>query len=138
MNETLGKIHFWGTIIPFNCIFIPLFILGSAGQHRRVYSYENFPDLAIPQYQDMRVFATISLLVMLGFQLVFFYNCFISWRKKEKDAGKNPWRSNTLEWVAESPPPHGNFPELPHCYRGPYEYGTPGREEDYFPQNLPA
>ncbi len=138
MNETLGKIHFWGTIIPFNCIFIPLFILGSAGQHRRVYSYENFPDLAQPQFQDLRVFATISLLVMLGFQLVFFYNCFISWRKKEKDAGRNPWRSNTLEWVAESPPPHGNFPELPHCYRGPYEYGTPGREEDYFPQNLPA
>jgi hypothetical protein len=26
MNETLGKIHFWGTIIPFNFIFIPLFI----------------------------------------------------------------------------------------------------------------
>ncbi len=138
MNETLGKIHFWGTIIPFNCIFIPLFMLGSAGQHRRIYSYENFPDLAQPQFQDLRVFATISLLVMLGFQLVFFYNCFISWRKKEKDAGKNPWRSNTLEWVAESPPPHGNFPELPHCYRGPYEYGTPGREDDYFPQNLPA
>ena len=138
MNETLGKIHFWGTIIPFNCIFIPLFVLGAAGQHRRIYSYENFPDLALPQYQDMRVFATTALLVMLGFQLVFFYNCFISWRKKEMDAGRNPWRSNTLEWVAESPPPHGNFPELPHCYRGPYEYGTPGREEDYFPQNLPA
>jgi len=138
MNETLGKIHFWGTIIPFNCIFIPLFVLGAAGQHRRIYSYENFPDLALPQFQDMRVFATTALLVMLGFQLVFFYNCFISWRKKEMDAGRNPWRSNTLEWVAESPPPHGNFPELPHCYRGPYEYGTPGREEDYFPQNLPA
>ena len=138
MNETLGKIHFWGTIIPFNCIFIPLFVLGAAGQHRRIYSYENFPDLALPQFQDMRVFATTALLVMLGFQLVFFYNCFISWRKKDMDAGRNPWRSNTLEWVAESPPPHGNFPELPHCYRGPYEYGTPGREEDYFPQNLPA
>jgi len=138
MNETLGKIHFWGTIIPFNCIFIPLFVLGAAGQHRRVYSYENFPDLAIPHFQDMRVFATIALLIMLGFQLVFFYNCFISWRKKEMDAGNNPWRSTTLEWVAESPPPHGNFTELPHCYRGPYEYGNPDREEDYFPQNLPA
>ena len=30
MNETLGKMHFWGTIIPFNFIFIPLFILGRA------------------------------------------------------------------------------------------------------------
>jgi cytochrome c oxidase subunit 1 len=139
MNETLGKIHFWGTIIPFNCIFIPLFVLGAAGQHRRIYNYEHFPELAIQPFQDMRVFATAALLVMIVFQLVFFYNCFISWRKKEKDAGDNPWRSNTLEWSASSPPPHGNWPEgLPTCYRGPYEYAHPDREEDYHPQHIPG
>ena len=138
MNETLGKIHFWGTIIPFNCIFIPLFFLGGIGQHRRVYNYEHFPELAVDWMQDLRIFATVSLLVMLAFQLVFFYNCFISWRKKEKDAGPNPWNANTLEWTTESPPPHGNWPELPTVYRGPYEYSLPDREEDYFPQNLPS
>jgi cytochrome c oxidase subunit 1 len=42
MNETLGKIHFWGTMIPFNFIFLPLFITGMAGQHRRIFSYEHF------------------------------------------------------------------------------------------------
>ncbi len=138
MNETLGKIHFWGTIIPFNCIFIPLFILGGIGQHRRVYNYEHFPELAGVEMQDLRIFATVSMLVMLAFQLVFFYNCFISWRKKEKDAGPNPWKANTLEWTTESPPPHGNWPELPTVYRGPYEYSLPDREEDYFPQNVPS
>ncbi|MCH7600628.1 MAG: cbb3-type cytochrome c oxidase subunit I [Myxococcales bacterium] len=138
MNETLGKIHFWGTIIPFNCIFIPLFILGGAGQHRRVYSYQHFPELAGVGMQNLRIFATVALLVMLAFQLVFFYNCFISWRKKEKDAGKNPWKANTLEWTTESPPPHGNWPELPTVYRGPYEYSVPDREEDYYPQNIPS
>ncbi len=138
MNETLGKIHFWGTVIPFNCIFIPLFFLGGIGQHRRIYSYEHFPELAGVAMQDLRVFATLSLLVMLAFQLVFFYNCFISWRKKEKDAGPNPWKANTLEWTTESPPPHGNWPELPTVYRGPYEYSLPDREDDYFPQNIPG
>jgi len=138
MNETLGKIHFWGTVIPFNCIFIPLFILGGIGQHRRIYNYQHFPDLAGVEMQDMRVFATVSLLVMLAFQLVFFYNCFISWKKKEKDAGKNPWKANTLEWTTDSPPPHGNWPELPTVYRGPYEYSVPDREEDYYPQNVPS
>jgi cytochrome c oxidase subunit 1 len=138
MNDTLGKIHFWGTIIPFNCIFIPLFILGGAGQHRRIYNYQHFPELAGVEMQDLRIFATVSMLVMLAFQLVFFYNCFISWRKKEKDAGKNPWKANTLEWTAESPPPHGNWPELPTVYRGPYEYSVPDREEDYYPQNVPS
>jgi len=136
MNDTLGKIHFWGTIIPFNFIFIPLFVLGGAGQHRRIYNFQNFPELASPEMQDLRILATVSLLVMLAFQLVFFYNCFISWKKKQKDAGPNPWNSNTLEWTTESPPPHGNWPELPTVYRGPYEYSVPGREDDYFPQNV--
>jgi len=134
MNDTLGKIHFWGTIIPFNCIFIPLFVLGAAGQHRRIYDFTNFPELA--QYQDIRVFATMSLVVMLLFQFVFIYNFFSSLRKG-KDAGPNPWQSNTLEWTTESPPGHGNWKELPTVYRGPYEYNTPGRSEDYWPQNVP-
>ncbi len=137
MNELAGKIHFWGTIIPFNCIFIPLFVLGAAGQHRRIYDYGNFPDLALPAFQDMRVFATASLVVMLFFQVVFLLNFFLSlWRGKR--APLNPWKSNTLEWTAPSPPPHGNFAELPTVYRGPYEYGVPGREDDYFPQNVPG
>ena len=136
MNEPLGKIHFWGTIIPFNFVFIPLFILGAAGQHRRIFDYRGFPELM--QYQDLRVLATVSLLVMLGFQLVFFYNCIVSWLSGE-EAGENPWHSNTLEWTTPSPPGHGNWPpeELPTVYRGPYEYSHPDREEDYWPQHLP-
>jgi cytochrome c oxidase subunit 1 len=137
MNETLGKIHFWGSVIPFNFIFIPLFVLGAAGQHRRIYDYTNFPDLALPWMQDLRVLATLSLLVMLGFQLVFLYNYFSSIFRGEK-AGKNPWNANTLEWTTESPPPHGNWAELPTVYRGPYEYSVEGRDEDYWPQNVPS
>ena len=137
MNERLGKIHFWGTIIPFNTIFIPLFILGIAGQHRRIYDYSHFPDLATPEFQALRVLATVSLLVMLGFQAIFFFNFFWSIYKGRK-AEKNPWKANTLGWTTESPPPHGNWQELPTVYRGPYEYGVPGREQDYWPQNLPS
>jgi cytochrome c oxidase subunit 1 len=137
MNDTLGKIHFWGTIIPFNFIFIPLFVLGLGGQHRRIYNFQNFPELA--SMQPVRELATVALIVMLVFQLVFFWNFIQSLRKGEK-AGKNPWKANTLEWTAESPPPHGNWPpeELPKVYRGPYEYAHPDREEDYWPQNLPS
>ena len=135
MNETLGKVHFWGTIISFNSIFIPLFILGAAGQHRRIYNFQNYPDLA--GLQDLRVFATTALLVMLAFQAVFLFNFFYS-MFKGRAAGKNPWKANTLEWTTESPPPHGNWPEgLPNCYRGPYEYSVPGREDDYWPQDVP-
>jgi cytochrome c oxidase subunit 1 len=133
LDERLGKIHFWGTVIPFNMIFIPLFITGAAGQHRRIYDYTHFPEMV--QYQGFRVVATVSLLVMLAFQLVFIYNFFRSLRKGEP-AGKNPWKANTLEWSAESPPPHGNWAELPTVYRGPYEYNHPDRDEDYWPQHV--
>ncbi|MCP5066797.1 MAG: cytochrome c oxidase subunit I, partial [bacterium] len=138
MNETLGKIHFWGTVIPFNCIFLPLFVLGLGGQHRRVYNYQHFPDLAGAEFQDLRIFATMAMLVMLVFQAVFLFNFFASLRKG-KAAGRNPWRSNTLEWTTESPPPHGNFGgDFPEVYRGPYEDSVPGREDDYWPQNIPG
>ncbi len=136
LNETLGKIHFWGTIIPFNLIFLPLFILGLGGQHRRVYNYEHFPELAGQSMQDLRVFATVSLVIMLLFQLVFIWNFVVSMFRGER-AGSNPWKSNTLEWTTASPPGHGNWQELPTVYRGPYEYSVPGREADYWPQNVP-
>lgn len=139
MDERLGKIHFWGTIIPFNTIFIPLFMLGGIGQHRRIYNFEHFPDLAEPWMFTLRQIATISLVIMLLFQFVFFYNVIKSWISGRK-AGNNPWEANTLEWTTVSPPPHGNWPpaELPKVYRGPYEYSHPDREEDYWPQNEPA
>jgi cytochrome c oxidase subunit 1 len=137
MNDTLGKIHFWGTVIPFNFIFIPLFITGMAGDHRRIYNYAAFPGQA--HLAPLRVTATIALIVMLAFQVFFFWNVVWGLRKGPK-AGKNPWKSNTLEWTTDSPPPHGNWPvdEMPKVYRGPYEYGHPDRDDDYWPQNLPA
>jgi len=137
MDERLGKIHFWGTIIPFNLIFIPLFVLGAAGQHRRIYDYRNFPDLSQPWMWNTRHLVAAAVRTMLAFQFVFFIN-FARSLIAGKKAPKNPWRANTLEWTAESPPPHGNWAELPRVYRGPYEYSVPGRKQDYWPQNEPA
>ncbi len=136
MNETLGKIHFWGTVIPFNMVFIPLFVLGAAGEHRRIWDFTQFPELAAAPLRNLDKVATVSLLIMLAFQTVFLFNFFWSLRRGQK-AGKNPWRSNTLEWTAESPPPHGNWKQLPTVYRGPYEYNVPGREQDFWPQHEP-
>ncbi|MBL8919232.1 MAG: cbb3-type cytochrome c oxidase subunit I [Myxococcaceae bacterium] len=137
MNETWGKVHFWGTIISFNFIFIPLFFLGARGDHRRIYDYRHFPDLMKAGMQDMRILATLALLVLLAFQVVFLVNFFYSLFKGAK-APANPWEANTLEWQAPSPPPHGNFPQgLPNVYRGPYEYSHPDRQADWWPQTEP-
>lgn len=55
MNEFWGKVHFWGTVIPFNTIFMPLFFTGAAGDHRRIFSHSNFPDLATPGLINLRI-----------------------------------------------------------------------------------
>ena len=136
MNETLGKIHFWGTVIAFNVIFIPLFITGAAGDQRRIYNYALFPEQAKPGLQHLRELSTIGVIVLLAFQIPFLINFFWSLKHGER-APENPWLSNTLEWTVPSPPPHGNFAELPTVYRGPYEYSAPGRKTDYWPQNEP-
>ena len=128
--------HFWGTIVSFNFIFIPMFLTGARGDHRRIFDHNQFPDLAKPELQELRVLATVALLAMLSFQVVFLVNFFVSMFRGKK-AEANPWKANTLEWLAPSPPPHGNFAELPTVYRGPYEYSRPDREEDYWPQYLP-
>ena len=124
MNPFLGKLHFWLTIIPFNLIFIPMFINGLAGQNRRIYNYNHFPEMAVPTLQNLRIVATLSLVFMLLAQFIFLWNFFYSMFKGPK-AGNNPWNATTLEWTTTSPAPHGNWKELPTCYRGPYEYSTP-------------
>jgi cytochrome c oxidase subunit I len=137
LNEFWGKVHFWLTIVSFNCIFLPLFVLGAAGQHRRIFDHSNYPDLAQDWMLQTRQFATMALVVMLVSQVIFLVNFFVS-IVKGKRAERNPFNANTLEWVAPSPPGHGNFEEMPTVYRGPYEFSVEGREQDYWPQNEPS
>jgi cytochrome c oxidase subunit 1 len=84
--------------------------------------------------QALRITSTVALVIMLLFQFFFLFNFIYSMLRGAK-AEKNPWKSNTLEWTTDSPPPHGNWREMPTVYRGPYEYATPGRDSDYWPQD---
>jgi cytochrome c oxidase subunit 1 len=133
MNETLGKIHFWLTFILFNAVFVPMFLLGVGGMMRRIANPMQY-DFLQP-LQPLNVFATIASILLLLGQIPFVVNFFWSLVAGEK-AERNPWRANTLEWAAPSPPPHGNWGEaLPVVYRGPYEYSPPEVPEDWLPQD---
>jgi cytochrome c oxidase subunit 1 len=73
----------------------------------------------------------------MGFaQIILFLNFVISSFAGRK-AGRNPWNANGLEWIAPSPPPHGNFDVTPVVYRGPYEYSAPDAPDgqDYWLQS---
>ncbi|HIN94441.1 MAG TPA: cytochrome c oxidase subunit I [Planctomycetes bacterium] len=134
MNETAGKLHFFLTFIFLNGTFYPMHILGVVGFPRRLadpYHYETFAHL-----QPMNQFMSICAIGMVASQIIFAINIFYSMFRGPK-VGRNPWKSNSLEWTTPSPPGHGNFDFQPIVYRGPYEYGSPEVDTDFYPQTQP-
>src|SRR5579885_3075551 len=134
MNEPWGKVHFALTFLFSNCTFFPMHIIGIGGHPRRYYDSTLYRFL--DNVQPLNQFMTISAFLLALVQIIYLVNFFWSLFRGAK-AGMNPWRSNTLEWTAPSPPPHGNFIQTPIVRRGPYEYGNPEAEEDYLPQAEP-
>lgn len=132
MNEILGKIHFWWTVIFFNLVFIPMFVLGMGGHMRRIYDPLQY-DFLKPM-QPINQFVTIAAILLLIGQIPFAINFFWS-LFAGKRAERNPWQANTLEWAAPTPPPHGNFETIPTIYHGPYDYSLPGNGKDWQPQH---
>ncbi len=132
MNDLLGKIHFWGSFIFLNGVFMPMFIQGLAGMNRRMYeggrAYQHVQDVL--QWNSFMSWSAWGLGL---FQIFFIINFFMSIWRGEKTTN-NPWEATTLEWETPSPPPHGNFVTPPEVNRGPYEYSVPGAPSDFTPQ----
>ena len=73
--------------------------------------------------------------VLIAGQLLFAVN--VVWSLVAgRVAGANPWQATTLEWETSSPPPHGNFAEIPTVHRWAYEYAVEGEAADYTPQTV--
>ena len=131
MDEKLGKIHFWGTFILANCTFFAMHIVGIGGMQRRIADLTKYPELV--KWMPLNRFMTISAFLLFAWQIPFLYNFFKSMVAGEK-CGNNPWKANSLEWQATSPPWYENFEVIPEVHRGPYEFSSPEVEEDYFVQ----
>ena len=67
MNETLGKFHFWGTLIGAYAIFWPMHYIGMAGVPRRYYSFQSYD--AFKHFGDMNKFITIAAIVVFFVQI---------------------------------------------------------------------
>lgn len=134
MNETLGKVHFWGTMIGAYMVFWPMHYIGMAGVPRRYYSFDTFD--AFKDFSDTNKIITISAIIVFALQVIFVVNFFYSIWKGKKVTSKNPWQANTLEWTTPINPGHGNWEgKLPVVHRWAYDYGKDGVE--YIPQIEP-
>ena len=120
-----------------NVIFMPFFLMGLAGVSRRLYdggaSYAHAQPVL--QWNEVSsVGAWCLALAQIPFVVNFFWSAF---RGRRVEA--NPWEATTLEWAAPSPPPHGNFPQLPRgAPRALRVQRRPGRRRTTSPQWEPA
>ena len=135
-NEAMAQFHFWVTFIGAYTIFLPIHYLGFLGVPRRY--FEMGETTFIPESAEtLNAFVTVVALIVGFAQIVFFYNVITSMIKGKK-AAHNPWKAASLEWqTPDVPPGHGNFgKDLPVVYRWAYDYGVPGVDDDFVPQNV--
>ena len=137
MNETLGKIHFVGSLLCMNLIFMPMFVQGLAGVNRRLWDAG-----ALYSHAQGTLYLNVPMahaaMALAAVQLVFIANLLWSVRWG-RAANTNPWEATTLEWATPTPPKaHGNFDRPPRVFRDPYDYSPPGAPQGFLAQNDPA
>ena len=145
MDERLGRMHFWATLIFMNVVFLPMFAQGMAGMSRRMadggatYALSNNPAITTGAFSDLimelNVYMTAGAVCLVVAQLPFIVNLFVSLKRGIKVSSDNPWAATTLEWETPTPPGHGNFVSPVKVFRPPYEYSVPQHDKDYLPQS---
>ena len=106
-DETLGKVHFWISLVSVNVLFFPMHFLGLAGMPRRI------PDYAL-QFTDFNQMASIGAFVFGGIQLLFLYIVIKCIRGGEKATDRVWEGAEGLEFEQlPSPAPFHSFNEAP-------------------------
>jgi len=110
LNDKLGKVHFWLTMIGFNLTFGPMHILGLQGMSRRIQTYRDGYGFNL-----WNMVSTVGAFVIALSVLVFFVNIVRSKRRAGSlpPPGPDPWDSRSLEWSIPSPTPEHNFDDDP-------------------------
>jgi heme/copper-type cytochrome/quinol oxidase subunit 3 len=80
LNERLGKLHFWGSLVAMNLIFMPMFVQGLAGLNRRLFDggrqYQAFTGFEFSY--ELQAWAAVALGVV---QIVFVANLILTLTK---------------------------------------------------------
>jgi len=135
LNNTLGYIHFWVTLVGAYLIFWPMHYEGLAGMPRRYYDFSIWE--SFKQFGELNKFISLVSMIVFMVQLMFLFNFFYSIFKGRKLTNPNPWDATTLEWTTPIHPGHGNWVgEIPEVHRWAYDYGKDG--VDFIPQTTPV
>jgi cytochrome c oxidase subunit I len=138
LNNTLGYIHFWITMVGAYLIFWPMHYEGLAGMPRRYYDFQNWESFKM--FGGLNEFISFVSMIVFAAQLLFVINFFYSIWKGRKVTTLNPWDATTLEWTTPIRPGHGNWVgEIPEVHRWPYDYAREGKDgKDFIAQDVPV
>ena len=109
MDERLGKVHFWLTVIGFNTTFLVQHWLGAEGMPRRYYDY-----LESDGWTTLNMVSTAGAFIIGISTLPFLYNVWKSYKTGRIVEVDDPWgHGSSLEWATSCPPPLRNFDRMP-------------------------
>jgi cytochrome c oxidase subunit 1 len=124
LDEGLGKIHFWFTVVGLTLVFSTQMIAGYQGQQRRL--FDPYLYTYIQHLLPLNRFTSYAAFTLFAGQFVFLWNCLKTFRSPKPAGMENPWQVTTLEWTAtSSPPAYHNFDKIPLVVRGPHEFSDP-------------
>jgi heme/copper-type cytochrome/quinol oxidase subunit 1 len=108
MGETLARISFWTIAAGLVLAFAPLFLAGAL-EDQAIDAYKYFDGDGVSAYN---LVASIGALVLAAGIVMTLLNAVFS-RVNGPLAGHDPWRGESLEWFALSPPDPHNFDVVP-------------------------
>jgi cytochrome c oxidase subunit I len=109
LDERLGKIHFWLTMIGFHTTFLIQHWLGNRGMPRRYADY-----LATDGFTTFNMISSIGAFILGASTLPFIWNVYKSYKAGRVVEVDDPWgHGMSLEWATSSPPPLRNFDRMP-------------------------
>jgi cytochrome c oxidase subunit 1 len=124
LDQRLGKIHFWTSVVGITLVFGGQLLAGYAGQQRRL--YDPFQYQFLQHLRGLNRWTSYFAFALFGGQLLFVWNWFATVLGKGRPAEENPWQVGTLEWTnAATPPAHHNYDVIPAVVRGPHELSNP-------------
>ncbi|HUR20052.1 MAG TPA: cbb3-type cytochrome c oxidase subunit I [Vicinamibacterales bacterium] len=118
LNARLGKLHFWGSLVAMNLIFMPMFAQGLAGLNRRLFDggrqYAAFTGFQFSY--ELQAWAAVGLGLV---QLIFIANLAISIRRRDPHRGTGVDLLKTEFSTDRHPSPlSASGPDLPRSDTG--------------------
>ncbi|MPZ26183.1 MAG: cytochrome c oxidase subunit I [Micromonosporaceae bacterium] len=109
LDERLGRVHFWLTMVGFHTTFLVQHWLGNQGFPRRYGDYQ-----PADGFTTLNTVSTIGAFVLGVSTLPFLYNVWKSYKTGPLVTVDDPWgHGASLEWATSCPPPLRNFDRMP-------------------------